>query len=402
MRIIVNPDQLHQLAQQLHRANNDLRGANANIGRIVGGMSLEIRARTNVDERAVAARRQAEGLANQAESLARFLEDRAEAFRRADEQDLPLLAAQLAWGNLLRGRGGGSTIGVPSGGVWGVLVGLGGVITQVSETKSTSLPHVKKKAFVDKPSLTDIQQGALGNCYMITAMGAVAYKRPDLIERAIILNDDGTYTVTFFDRNGNPVEITITDDFPVTEDGKSFAKSTQNDEIWVSLIEKAFVKWQTGGTSSKDYEEIAGGYAGDIMRALTGDSISRLNVRKASPEELGRGIQSALAAGKPVTVGILPTSSQFWNKVLGPLMRDDRVDYTHGDSEDLVGQHAYVVTGIHGDTVTLYNPWGNGPKGRSAEFTISLSDLKKYASPSGVEILETRVLQDSILNQAFA
>jgi len=184
--------------------------------------------------------------------------------------------------------------------------------------------------FVDGASLTDIEQGAVGNCYMIAAMGAVAYQRPDLIERAIKLNEDGTYTITFYDTAGNPVEITITDDFPKPKKGKSFAKSKQDNELWVPLIEKAFVKWHTGGVSSKDYEKIAGGRPGDIMRALTGNKVTRLNIRKSSIDELGRDIQTAIAAGKPVTVGIKPTFSQALNSTIDPLVRDEWVDYTHG------------------------------------------------------------------------
>ncbi|MBN1921594.1 MAG: hypothetical protein JW892_10135 [Anaerolineae bacterium] len=149
MRIIVNPDQLHQMAQQLHRANSDLRGASGNIGRVISGMSLEIRARTNVDERAVAARRQAEVLAERAESLAHFLEERAEAFRRADEQGIAL-------GALLTARVGSDGSGILGGRLpdWvlgsivsGALFGVGGVIVHTQWITVTGLlPEAQKLA----------------------------------------------------------------------------------------------------------------------------------------------------------------------------------------------------------------------------------------------------------------
>lgn len=141
MRIIVNPDQLHQMAQQLHRANNDLNGASGNIERVISGMSLEIRARTNVDERAAAARRQAEVLAERAESLAHFLEECAEAFRRADEQGIAL-------GALLNARVGSDGSGIFGGRspdwalgsiVSGSLFGVGGVIVKPKELTVTKL-----------------------------------------------------------------------------------------------------------------------------------------------------------------------------------------------------------------------------------------------------------------------
>lgn len=105
MRIQVNPDQLRQVAQQLRRANSDLRGASGNIGRIVGGMSLEIRVRTNVDERATAARRQAEALAERADSLAHYLEERAEIFQKADGQGIAVSAVGGVFAGLLGGIG---------------------------------------------------------------------------------------------------------------------------------------------------------------------------------------------------------------------------------------------------------------------------------------------------------
>lgn len=236
--------------------------------------------------------------------------------------------------------------------------------------------------FISGPSLTDIQQGALGDCYLIAGMGAVAYSRPELIERAIRPNEDGTYTITFYDDAGNEVEITVSPNFPKNK-GQDFAKSTEEGELWVSLVEKAYVQWQTGGTSANHYEKIAGGDPGDVMAALTGEPINTLNIRRSSAEDIGRDLRQALEDGDPTTVGIKPTGGQALNSAFDILVPDSWVDRTHGNSPDLVGNHAYVVKSVEGDQVTLYNPWGvgqgAGPGGRE-EFTISLDDLKRYAS----------------------
>jgi len=194
-------------------------------------------------------------------------------------------------------------------------------------------------------------------------------------------------TVTFYDNDGNPVDgIKVSPDFPKSKDGKSFAKSTQDKELWVALIEKGYVKWKTGGTDTKHYEQIAGGNPGDVMKALTGKKVYTLDIRKDSAEDIGNGIRQALKEGNPVTVGIKPTIGQRLNNAFDILVPDKKVGRTHGNSQDLIGNHAYVVKKIEGDQVTLYNPWSKGPKDsstgkyRSAEFTISLDDLKKYAS----------------------
>jgi WXG100 family type VII secretion target len=260
------------------------------------------------------------------------------------------------------------------------LEGMGWVDWDTKKVSHSSGSVNKDNRFIDGPSLTDIKQGHLGNCYLIAAIGAIADTHPEIIRNAIHPNPDGTYTVTFYDNNGNPVEIKVTPDFPKSKAGKNFAQSTQDEELWVALTEKAYVKWKTGGTEAKHYEQVAGGDAGDAMRALTGEKIYTLNIRKSSAEGIGDNIRQALNEGNPVTVGIKPTIGQHLDNAADFLVRDEWVDRTRGNSQDLVGKHAYVVKSIKGNQVTLYNPWGKGPQNRSAEFTVSLDDLKKHAS----------------------
>ena len=265
--------------------------------------------------------------------------------------------------------------------------------------------------FVNGPTLDDIKQGDLGDCYLIAALGALAYMSPEYIHRAIKKNPDGTYSVTFYERaeqggyTAIDPPIVVTPDFPMSDDldengnPKPFATSTDEDEVWVSLIEKAYVKWKTGGTKRENYEAIEGGWPGEVMESLTGrESYSIKKLHALSTDKLGEEIRWALGRGKPVTVGIKPTTKQRLDAGLDELDKsllniipdkwrfvDDTADVLHGGSADLVGNHGYVVKSIEGDQVTLYNPWSRGPKQsdgqyRPAEFTISVSDLQKSAS----------------------
>jgi len=80
------------------------------------------------------------------------------------------------------------------------LGGMGWVDWDSRKSVQGSDFNIKKdKRFVDGPSLTDIHQGALGDCYLIAGMGAIAYLHPEYIERAIHQNDDGTYTRHYTD-----------------------------------------------------------------------------------------------------------------------------------------------------------------------------------------------------------
>lgn len=61
-----------------------------------------------------------------------------------------------------------------------------------------------------EPRLADVQQGAIGDCWWMASMGAVADDGPEVIMDMIEENSDGTSTVTFPDGQ----EVTATNDFP--------------------------------------------------------------------------------------------------------------------------------------------------------------------------------------------
>lgn len=203
----------------------------------------------------------------------------------------------------------------------------------------------------------DVQQGHLGDCYLMAAMAGVA-STPEgraLLQGAIVenKNDKGdvvSYTVTLhrpkppflhvghqnlFGRTTfTDVKITVSAPFAC---GHAVARPDGNEaEIWPLVIEKAYAAYLGS------VDQIGrGGYACVALEVLTG--------REATHEAfgwLGYGtakLERDLAACKILVLDTKPG-----------------VERERGD---LVGEHSYVVTGLCMDRgklcVSLFNPWND-------------------------------------------
>jgi uncharacterized protein YukE len=93
MRILVTPERLHDLSGQLNGAASSLHELDGRLGRALNALDWEARSAANLEGRVNAARRQAQTLASEAERLARWLAERAQAFQQADQQGAEMLGA---------------------------------------------------------------------------------------------------------------------------------------------------------------------------------------------------------------------------------------------------------------------------------------------------------------------
>ena len=194
----------------------------------------------------------------------------------------------------------------------------------------------------------DVRQGALGDCYFIAALAAIARSDPQTLEKNIRDNRDGSYTVTLYERRPwwkrgadfTPREIRVSPEFPgkngrlaFAQGGDSLANKT---ELWVALYEKALA------TVAGSYSAIEGGVGHLAMEAITGTPSVSLVPSAQSPEVIAR----ALREGDAVTAGTLPTV----------LAKDERL-FKDGT---LVASHEYYVVGADParGTVTVRNPYG--------------------------------------------
>ena len=224
-------------------------------------------------------------------------------------------------------------------------------------------------------SYADIQQGTLGDCYFLAALGSVAHQQPNTIRNMFIDNGDGTFTVRMFGQmNGQvgAVDYVTVDRFlpvnvrPLGGGSYSVPRYAAYDDstlgVWVALAEKAYAQFSQSGRTNlpavtlisgsdpipNSYEIIGDGAWGYMaLPSITGTSSQYYadtnwtfpGTRAGTFPTLSQ-ISTWLASGRAVAAGTIA------NPTLG-----------------IVGRHGYVILGVNAvtNTLTLYNPWGTTP-----------------------------------------
>jgi hypothetical protein len=197
------------------------------------------------------------------------------------------------------------------------------------------------RLFVGGISEKDVSQGAIGDCYFLASLAAVAGTHPELIQNAIKKNDDGTVTVTFH-QGGELVPITVDADlprvrWPVLDGAQVYGGGGASGELWPALVEKAYAQWKGS------YDAIGnGGWPGSALEAITGKGPDSLALRGLDPAAVAARIGELAKAKTPITA----TTPE------------------HSPITGIVSGHVYSVDGVvqHDGQwyVKLRNPWGMG------------------------------------------
>jgi len=122
--------------------------------------------------------------------------------------------------------------------------------------------------FAGKPTIDDVKQGGLGDCYLLSAITSVVHTNPDHFYNNMRDNLDGTVTVKLYRRANEPVNYTLKKSIV----GNTYAQGA----LWVRLLEKAYAaagfSGKTGVLSSENrsYAAIEGGDAGVALEHLVG------------------------------------------------------------------------------------------------------------------------------------
>lgn len=223
----------------------------------------------------------------------------------------------------------------------------------------------------------DVEQGAIGDCYLVAALSSALHGDSDGSIRDGLIrartDADGHvtgYVVRFYDAWGVPQDVPVDADLVRKNGRPTYARSIDTDrsgEEWgISLVEKAYAQWHGG------YGEVGdGGWAGDVLQAITGSTATYRPVARLSDRTVIASIEEAIADNRPV--------------VAGTFGEEDGVDYS---GTKIYAWHAYSVLGVkratadgEEDRITLRNPWGeveppgNGPD--DGIFDLPLSDFRR-------------------------
>ena len=126
----------------------------------------------------------------------------------------------------------------------------------------------------------DIKQGAIGNCWVLSALSALA-EFPDRVRNLFVnegVDEHGIYGLKV---TKNGVQRTVfVDDLLPTRGGKLFFLRNQGPELWASIIEKVWAKVHGS------YSHVEGGVSMACLRDLTGAPavVHRMTPGEPNPE----------------------------------------------------------------------------------------------------------------------
>jgi hypothetical protein len=201
------------------------------------------------------------------------------------------------------------------------------------------------------PSYLDVEQGQVGDCWLLASLAEVAARAPQDIENMFVYDGTtvdngstvGVYSVRLFSTTGTAFDVEVDTDLPSAgEYYDHVANDLGTQALWVALAEKAYAEANVLGLVTTHF-------AGQ-------DSYSALN--NGDPATALQAI-----TGKPASdYAINPTNiATAWNS--GELIA---MCTTTPPSSLIVGSHCYAVVGYNassGQPFQVFNPWGTDSSG---------------------------------------
>ena len=222
----------------------------------------------------------------------------------------------------------------------------------------------KGSFFSDVTQYSDPIQGAVGNCYLIAALSAVALAMPSAIAHRTKPNSVGSkgfrnivHLYKKKNKKWKSTDILVSDLVPVNASGRYiYARSLDLDEIWPAIYEKAYSNFRTGKRTSDrpDILVTAKGYHRKALSHITGHDTKYVRTKRMSITKL-RKLISDNSRGKKRKISFRPMACDTY-----PKKGNDRTR-TFEDG-NIVRSHVYVVVGYTALNkkrhVILRNPWG--------------------------------------------
>lgn len=204
------------------------------------------------------------------------------------------------------------------------------------------------------PQYTDVQQGAAGDCWLLSAYASIAAFRSTYIENMFhyvgtwTLSDGQVafYNVTFYNDSGIAHTVMVDTELPAgpCPGGYEYDQPV-NGVLWAALLEKAYAEANgqeyvdTQNPGQDSYAALWGGYPAWVMTAVT----------------------DCAASSGPINSSQITTDLNSGNTDLNSGNAIVCIWTTTPSSPEIVGDHSYGIVGYNPNCqspFTVYNPWG--------------------------------------------
>jgi hypothetical protein len=232
----------------------------------------------------------------------------------------------------------------------------------------------------DAISANDVNQGALGSCYFLSALMSLAAQQPDLIRKAITGPlSDGTYNVRLYTKQSigrgkkfTAHELNVSASFLMDQknEGEAYARGGDRDaagntELWVKLIEKAFAVLNGG------FQQVDSGYEIESFEALTGKDYATISMNGGIVPAMAQAdvtalVQRMLAEGHGIAASTYPK----WKFDEAPGSGKDK-------SLGLFPLHSYAIMAADDSTITVRDPYGDA-EGVAAEIRLTWAQFRYF------------------------
>jgi hypothetical protein len=224
----------------------------------------------------------------------------------------------------------------------------------------------------------DIEQGALGSCYFLAALAAIANENPKIIDEMFVERDLWAQNVfkTKWLVNGKESVISVDNTIPASDNNRNFfSQPSSTGEWWVPILAKTWAKIYSS------FNAIEGGFTGNVIAAITRAPRAWYTHSEEADTSLWKKIVAGTQAKFPMCASTGPSSN--------------------AGAYGLASGHAYTLLGAfsspdYGKVVKMFNPWNqdnyegavpntvevNGPQ--SGVFTMTFAEFKDAFSSTEI------------------